>query len=162
MLKGVFLRLLKICPVLWPAPSESLQASSDHLSHFLLHLGLPLLPRLSSNNARGYSRHWPFGFARIQCHLFFLFCVKRFFCLLVCPFVLSQASVTFQRAWFAGAWEAALTAGSGTAEGRAWANSRDFPEARLPLLGPPPYFEGWNWKEWVLYLVRCFLFNLER
>lgn len=41
-------------------------------------------------------------------------------------------------------------------------NSRDFPEARLPLLGPPPYFEGWNWKEWVLYLVRCFLFNLER
>lgn len=55
-----------------------------------------------------------------------------------------------------------LTAGSRTAEGRAWANSRDFPGAWLPVLGPPPCFEGWNWKEWVLYLVRCFLFNLER
>lgn len=80
----------------------------------------------------------------------------------LCPFPSKCNAIYVSRAWFAGAWEAALTAGSGTAEGRAWANSRDFPGARLPLLGSPPYFEGWNWKEWVLYLVQCFLFNLER
>lgn len=134
---------------------------------------LPPTPGAASSAAALFkqcSRLFPALAFRLCTHsmppfFFFLFCVKRFFCLLVCPFVLSQASVTlstFQRAWFAGAWKAALTAGSGTAEGRAWANSRDFPGARLPVLGPPPCFEGWNWKEWVLYLVRCFLFNLER
>lgn len=76
----------------------------------------------------------------------------------LCPFASSVTLSTFQRAWFAGA----LDCRQPNSEGRAWVNSRDFPGAWLPVLGPPPCFEGWNWKEWVLYLVRCFLFNLER
>lgn len=166
MLKGVFLRLLKICPVLWPAPlSESLQASSDHLSHFLLHLGLPLLPQLSSNNARGYSRHWPFGFARFQCHLFFSLLCEAFLLsprLSLCPFASKCNALYVSKGLVRWSLGSGLDCGQWNSRRKSLGNSRDFPEARLPLLGPPPYFEGWNWKEWVLYPVRCFLFNLER
>lgn len=94
------------CPL--ARPTRELAVSSDHLSHFLPHLGrLPLQHRLPSNNAGSYSRHWPFGFAYIQWHLLLLLFNALLLspCLSLCPFARVTLS-TFESAWFTGIWEA--------------------------------------------------------
>lgn len=140
MLKGVFLRLLKICPVLWPAPSESLlrpQTTSATSSYTwgCLFCRSSLQTMLAVIPGTGLSALHAFNgtfFFSLLCEAFL-----RSPRLSLCPFA-SVTLSTFKSAWFAGAWEAALIAGSGT--GRARASSCDFPGARLPLLEPPRCF----------------------
>lgn len=119
------------CPLARPIREPAV--SSDHLSHFLLHLGLPLLHRTSSLQTvlmviPGIEL---FGFVHIKWHLFpILFKVPLSPRLSLCPFT-SLMLLTFE----SGVW-----AGGRKGEERAWASSSGLPGTQLPLSGPPHCF----------------------
>lgn len=142
------------CPL--ARPLRELAVSSDHLSHLLLHLELPLC----ACSLRTMLTVIP-GTGLWFCTFngtFFSFCLKHFFSLLLAPFSFYKpTTIKFEGAWFTGVWEMAL---AGCREARAEAIQG---RAQLPLFGPPLWFQGWGWEEWRLYLVSlCFLSNFEQ